>query len=257
MMTLSAAKGVRDAIVEGSAMLRLPLTRSLLSMIKCGDGPRCKQDRCPVCTSKLTERLLALHRSHAVLGQQWQRSAFALRSYVRAAEDIRPIPIDNIKANINVAIKSWEDAFQREDENDGKNFGCLAAFGLVEDTGSHDRREKVVVVEFVFTDVDPINDFEIFETLRGRFGDEVVSVPLVENDRYCIMPDQGLLFGYTKRRLDQPERPMAISNKRRLARIASNYGDHPMQSRFLSGGLTTSEEGIVFDRTPFGFWLTY
>lgn len=235
-MTLNAAKGVRDAIVEGSAMLGLPLSPSLLSMIKCGNGRKCERDRCPICASKVTERLLALHYSHAVLGQQWQRSAFALRSHVRAAEDISPIPMDDIQANINAAMNRWEYDFQREDGNEGKNFGCLATFGLVEDTGSHDRREKVVVVEFVVTGGDPINDFEIFETLLGRFDDKVVSVPLVENDRYCIMPDQGLLFGYTKRRLDQPDRPIAISSKRRLARIASNYGDHPIKSRFFFTG---------------------
>ncbi|RVG23662.1 hypothetical protein [Sinorhizobium meliloti] len=255
-MTINAAKGVRDAIVEGSAMLGLPLSPSLLSMIKCGIGRQCKRDRCPICASKFTERLSALHCSHAVLGQDWQRRVFALKSHVRAAEDIRPIPIDVIRANINAAMKQWENDFQREDGNEGKNFGCLATFGLVEDTGSHDRREKVLVVEFVVTCVDPIDDFEMFETLLGRFDDKVVSVPLVENDRHCIMPDQELLFGYTKRRLDQPDRPMAISSKKRLARIASNYGDHPMESRFLSRGLTTFEGGIVFDRDSLVFWLT-
>ncbi|MBB3399705.1 hypothetical protein FHT71_006428 [Rhizobium sp. BK060] len=249
MMNSYAAAGVRDAIAEGTAKLGLPLSPGMLSMIRCENGRRCGRDRCPICASRLTERFLALDNSTAAFEGRWRRSAFAIRSHTVPAKDTRPIPIPKIREAVKASLDCWVRASRcPADTTDTNNFGCIATFGLVEDVSSPSSRDKVLVVEYSVTGVDRDADYDVFESLQYSFGDNVEDVPLFD-DVYRAVPDQGLLFGYTKRRLNRLDRPKPISSATRLARLASNYGDHPKESRLLSRGLENQGEDMVFEKT--------
>ncbi|TAU81970.1 hypothetical protein [Rhizobium leguminosarum] len=261
MMTPTGAAGVRDALVDGAAELGLPLSRSLLSLLRCEEIVPCGQGRCPICASTVAMRLHGISQAPALGLQRWQRSAYALRSYSYAATDLTTIPVDRINSGIAKILDGYVRSFLQQDSRGSTNYGCIAQFGLVEDTSPAGASEKVVVVEFILTGGNNETDYDMFANLHAQFGDELYTVigygdrrekvqpvPLVSTEGSGILPDQGLLFGYTKRRLDRAERPTVISSKKRLARMAFNYGEHSLRNRSFSRGLTNTGNELVFEQ---------
>ncbi|MFS8143712.1 hypothetical protein [Rhizobium sp. BR 249] len=201
----------------------------------------------------------------ALRAQRWQRSAFALRSFSYAATELAAIPIDKINSGIAAILDGYVRSFLQQDNRGSVNYGCIAQIGLVEDTSPASACEKVVVVEFALTGGNEETDYDMFESLHAHFGkelyhvtgnelgpQEVERVPLLSAEGCGVLPDQGLLFGYTRRRLDKPERPTVISSKKRLARMAVNYGNHTLRSRILSRGLSNNGTELVFDKDARG-----
>lgn len=258
MMTLNASAGIRDAIVQGTVELGLPLSNSLLSLIHCEVDAPCRQGRCPICASKEAQRLRYMLQSPRLSEQDWQHSVYALRSHVREAGDVQPIKIETITAAINKTLNEYVRAFSRQEDARNKSYGCLAHFGLVEDTSAGKIGEKVAVVEFVLTGGDSETDYEVMnESLHYNFGVDVCDlshgplqvepVPIISTNGYGVLPDEGLLFGYTRRRLDAAERPMVIADKIKLAEMACNYGEHRISDRTFYRGLAKRDNCIVFD----------
>ncbi|MGO6702466.1 hypothetical protein ACC786_20800 [Rhizobium ruizarguesonis] len=209
-------------------------------------------------------RLHGINHAPALGTQRWQRSAFALRSYSYAATDLTAIPVDKISSGIAAVLDGYVRSFLQQDNRGSANYGCIAQFGLVEDASPAGACEKVVVVEFALTGGNDETDYDMFERLHANFGDElyhggngahpnkVAPVPLVSAVGCGILPDQGLLFGYTQRRLDKAERPTVISSKHHLARMAFNYGDHTARRRILFRGLTNNGKELVFEQGASG-----
>lgn len=229
-----------------------PLTEDLLAIIKCDSGQHCKRGQCPICTQRLGDMLNSLKWSPSVTEQIWHRSTFALRSMTCPKGSSAPVPLKRIITDINEVI----DALQRSSRPGYGcgNFGCVATFALVEDTSSS--RTKVTVIEVAVTGVPPEDDAAILEKLSERFG-EVSKVPTAEDDGTHPFPSQELLFGFTKRRLDRLERPMAVSNKIRLAEIAANYGSHSVTDRLITRGLDDGADFVTFGESslPLLWWL--
>lgn len=258
MMTPNASAGIRDAIIAGAVKLSLPLSGSLLSMIRCEVENPCKQGFCPICASTVSEKLREMVQSPKLNSQPWKRSAYALKSHVRKADDLRPIDMDEIGTVIQKTLSDYVRSFSTNDYEQSENYGCLAHFGLVEDTNPANRGDRVAVVEFVMTGGDDYEAMveglnfhlgvDVYSPFRGDLA--VESVPIISTGSDGVLPDQGLLFGYTKRRLDVAERPIVISNKTSLAKMACNYGEHQISNRTFYRGLA-HHESIVFDPHDF------
>lgn len=260
MMTPTGAFGVRDALFDGAAELNLPLSPSLLSVFRCEDLAPCGQGRCPICASKVTMLLHSMKQAPELGSQRWQKSAFALRSFSYASTKLAVAPMDKISAGIAAVLDGYVRSFLQQDNRGSMKYGCIAQIGLVEDCSPARAGEKVVVVEFALTGGNEETDYDMFENLHAYFGKElyqavgnnfgpleVEPIPLLSAEGCGVLPEQGLLFGYTKRRLDKPERPRVITSKKRLARMAVNYGDHTLRSRIISRGLSNNGM-LVFDQ---------
>lgn len=268
MLNSYACAGVKDAIIAGSAKLALKFTSSLHSLILCYSGPACKQGRCPVCASHEGEKRRALTLAPAIYQQPWRQEVFALRGYTRKANDLTPIPFDTIAKEIDNVMDAYMKASEQHEDRLNPNCACIAEVGLVEDSRKSGDKVRTVVVEFMMTGGGSDTEFELLDALRYRLDrrevpdwakstEMVERVPTPLNRTGDIWPSEGLLFGYTKRRLDLAQRPLPITDEKRLARMASNYGDHPIHHRMFSRGLSMSDDGLNFDREAFPFLLNY
>jgi hypothetical protein len=157
------------------------------------------------------------------------------------------LPITDIANKIRRSIDHWRRfAVQVEDRPPNEHFACVSTFGLVEDAGTEKQGKRVMLVEFAVTGVSAEADFDVLESLMSSFDGRVSSVPFATGRGVHAAPSEGLMFGFMKRRLDRPERPMVISNKRLLAEMASNYGPEDATMRCEVVGLEPSGDGFIF-----------
>jgi hypothetical protein len=244
MITTYAAKAVHDNLMEGAAKLGLTMSMQLLSTFKCDSFQECKLSNCPLCGAGMNMRLLEKESSQIGRDFEWRKHVYAFRDLTIAGDDDRCVNLDPLRKLLGKALDGWARSARSHEDEPKPQSGCVATYGIVQDLGSETGRDKVVVVEIVVTG-DPIDDFEIQEPLL-RHGENVHDVPVLPDNDYRLVPNQGLLFGYTKRNLRVPDRPKVIYSKPMLARMYSNYAGSPDSLRFLSRGLACNDRGWQF-----------
>ena len=241
MMNIVAAAGIRDAIFSGVAKLEAPLTPYRLSMLRCGDRGKCEQGSCPMCAARSVESLHKLYFEETTHELKWQRSVYALADYTFALDDLRPMPITQIRSLVGRIL----DAMRPSEVSNpiGEGINCAAVFGLVQNKSSSNTGEKIVLVEFAYIGFE---EYDLYETLQYKCGVDTTLpfegplpaelVPLVSAPGLGLFPDSSLLFGYSGRRIDVAEGPLPVVCEVQLASMACNYGEHSIADRLLARG---------------------
>jgi hypothetical protein len=176
--------------------------------------------------------------------RKWMQAAFVLGTQTGELGDCRQFPLGTTRD----AVQAISNALQTG------NSAFIGTFGIVVEKGKGGRK-KVAAVEVCYSGESRDCFGTAVEILGNRFGAPPRHLcptrRLPAGERTATLLADELLYGYQYRDPKACHFSEGISKKSLLAELAQNYGNHRIDSRVVTHGLSVGHRTIVLSSGNF------
>ncbi|TAY80976.1 hypothetical protein [Rhizobium ruizarguesonis] len=215
------------------------------SIPPCDDGNPCMDGRCPMCGSNLAWLLEEFLNSPQGATRNWVQAAFVLGTQTGELGDCRQFPLGTTRD----AVQAISNALQTG------NSSFIGTFGILVEKGKGGRK-KVAAIEVCYSGESQDSVGTVIEILGNRFGAPPrpfrPTRRLAAGERSATLLAEELLYGYQYRDPKACHFSEGILKKNLLAELAQNYGNHRIDSRVVTHGLSVGHKTVVL--SPGNFW---